>query len=69
MLTVFVTDVVSVLNTYKCEWNGQVGNINISSATKGAIFDIEIEYWAFSDIDIFGQKLNYKIRFQMLLLV
>ena len=42
-----------------CEWNGQVGNINISSATKGAIFDIEIEYWAFSDIEIYYDNVSF----------
>jgi len=42
-----------------CEWKGQVGNINISSATKGAIFDIEIEYWAFSDIEIYYDNVSF----------
>jgi hypothetical protein len=42
-----------------CEWNGQVGNINISSALKGTIFDIEIEYWAFSDIEIYYDNASF----------
>ncbi len=42
-----------------CEWNGEVGKINISSAPKGAIFDIEIEYWAFSDIEIYYDNVSF----------
>jgi len=42
-----------------CEWNGQVGNINISSAPTGAILDIEIEYWAFSDIEIYYDNVSF----------
>ena len=42
-----------------CEWNGQVSNINISSAPKGTIFDIEIEYWAFSDIEIYYDNASF----------
>jgi hypothetical protein len=42
-----------------CEWNGEVGKINISSAIKGTIFDIEIEYWAFSDIEIYYDNASF----------
>ena len=42
-----------------CEWTGQVGNINITSAEKGATFDIEIEYWAFSDIEIYYDNASF----------
>ena len=42
-----------------CEWNGQVNNINITSAPKGTIFDIEIEYWAFSDIEIYYDNASF----------
>ena len=42
-----------------CEWNGDVGKINISSAPKGAVFDIEIEYWAFSDIEIYYDNVSF----------
>ena len=42
-----------------CEWNGEVGKINISSAPKGTIFDIEIEYWAFSDIEIYYDNVSF----------
>ena len=42
-----------------CEWNGQVNNINITSALKGTIFDIEIEYWAFSDIEIYYDNASF----------
>ena len=41
-----------------CEWTGDVGNINITSAEKGATFDIEIEYWAFSDIEIYYDNVT-----------
>ena len=41
-----------------CEWNGQVGNINTSSAPKGTIFAIEIEYWSFSDIEIYYDNVS-----------
>ena len=36
-----------------CQWIGDTSDLNVSSATKGAIFEIEIEYWAFSDIEIY----------------
>ena len=42
-----------------CEWTGEVGNINITSAEKGATFDIEIEYWAFSDIEIYYDNVTF----------
>ena len=42
-----------------CEWTGDVGNINITSAEKGATFDIEIEYWAFSDIEIYYDNVTF----------
>jgi len=42
-----------------CEWNGEVGKINISSAPKGTVFDIEIEYWAFSDIEIYYDNASF----------
>jgi len=42
-----------------CEWNGQVGNINISSAPKGSIFAMEIEYWSFSDIEIYYDNASF----------
>jgi len=42
-----------------CEWTGQVGNINITSAEKGTTFDIEIEYWAFSDIEIYYDNASF----------
>jgi len=42
-----------------CEWNGDVGKINISSAPKGTVFDIEIEYWAFSDIEIYYDNVSF----------
>ena len=42
-----------------CEWTGQVGNINISSAPKSTIFDIEIEYWSFSDIEIYYDNTSF----------
>ena len=42
-----------------CEWNGEVGKINISSAPKGTIFDIEIEYWSFSDIEIYYDNASF----------
>jgi len=42
-----------------CEWNGEVGKINISSAPKGTIIDIEIEYWAFSDIEIYYDNASF----------
>ena len=42
-----------------CEWNGEVGKINISSAPKGTVFDIEIEYWAFSDIEIYYDNVSF----------
>ena len=42
-----------------CEWTGQVGNINFSSAPKGSIFEIEIEYWSFSDIEIYYDNVSF----------
>ena len=42
-----------------CEWTGDVGNLNITSAEKGATFDIEIEYWAFSDIEIYYDNVTF----------
>jgi len=42
-----------------CEWNGDVGKINISSAPKGTTLDIEIEYWAFSDIEIYYDNSSF----------
>jgi hypothetical protein len=42
-----------------CEWNGEVGKINISSAPKGTIFEVEIEYWAFSDIEIYYDNVSF----------
>ncbi len=42
-----------------CEWTGEVGKINISSAPKGTTFDIEIEYWAFSDIEIYYDNVSF----------
>ncbi|MEC7976976.1 MAG: hypothetical protein VX129_03150 [Candidatus Thermoplasmatota archaeon] len=36
-----------------CQWIGDTNDLNVSSAAKGAIFEIEIEYWAFSDIEIY----------------
>ena len=42
-----------------CEWNGDVGKINISSAPKGTTLDIEIQYWSFSDIEIYYDNVSY----------
>ena len=42
-----------------CEWNGQVNDINFTSAEKGAIFELEIEYWAFSDIEIYYDNVTF----------
>ena len=42
-----------------CEWNGEVNKINITSAPKGTTFDIKIEYWAFSDIEIYYDNASF----------
>ena len=42
-----------------CEWTAQVNNINVSSAAKGTIFEIEIEYWAYSDIEIYYDNASF----------
>ena len=42
-----------------CEWNGQTNDLNVTSAEKGAIFEIEIEYWAFSDIEIYYDNMSF----------
>jgi len=42
-----------------CEWNGQTNDLNITSAEKGAIFELEIEYWAFSDIEIYYDNMSF----------
>jgi len=36
-----------------CQWTGDTNDLNVTSAAKGAIFEIEIEYWAYSDIEIY----------------
>ena len=42
-----------------CEWNGQTNELNVSSAEKGTIFELEIEYWAFSDIEIYYDNVSF----------
>jgi len=42
-----------------CEWNGDVGKINITSAPKGTTLDIEIQYWSFSDIEIYYDNVSF----------
>jgi hypothetical protein len=42
-----------------CEWNGQTNELNVSSAEKGTIFELEIEYWAFSDIEIYYDNASF----------
>ena len=39
--------------TKPCQWTGDTNDLNVSSAAKGTIFEIEIEYWAYSDIEIY----------------
>jgi len=36
-----------------CQWIGDTSDLNVTSATKGTIFELEIEYWAYSDIEIY----------------
>ena len=36
-----------------CQWTGDTNDLNVTSAAKGTIFEIEIEYWSFSDIEIY----------------
>ena len=42
-----------------CEWNGQTNDLNFTSAEKGAVFELEIEYWAFSDIEIYYDNMSF----------
>tara|TARA_B110000438_G_scaffold156054_1_gene149720 strand:+ start:1713 stop:2795 length:1083 start_codon:yes stop_codon:yes gene_type:complete len=42
-----------------CEWTAQVNSINVSSAPKDTIFEIEIEYWAYSDIEIYYDNASF----------
>ena len=42
-----------------CEWNGQTNDLNVTSVEKGAIFEIEIQYWAFSDIEIYYDNMTF----------
>ena len=42
-----------------CEWNGQENDINFTSAEKGATFELEIQYWAFSDIEIYYDNMTF----------
>jgi len=39
--------------TDPCQWTGDTNDLNVTSAAKGTIFEIEIEYWAYSDIEIY----------------
>ena len=42
-----------------CEWNGETNDFNLTSAEKGAVFELEIEYWAFSDIEIYYDNMSF----------
>ena len=42
-----------------CEWTAQVNSINVSSAPKDTIFEIEFEYWAYSDIEIYYDNASF----------
>ena len=42
-----------------CEWNGQTDDFNFTSAEKGAVFELEIEYWAYSDIEIYYDNMSF----------
>ena len=50
---------MNALEMITCEWNGQTNDLNITSAEKGAIFELEIEYWAFSDIEIYYDNMSF----------
>ena len=39
--------------TDPCQWTGDTNDLNVTSAAKGTIFEIEIEYRAYSDIEIY----------------
>ena len=42
-----------------CEWTGNTNDLNVTSAPKGTIFELEIEYWAFSDIEIYYDNATF----------
>jgi len=42
-----------------CQWTGDTNDLNVTSAPKGTIFEIEIEYWAFSDIEIYYDNVSF----------
>lgn len=42
-----------------CEWTGDTNDLNVTSAPKGTIFELEIEYWAFSDIEIYYDNATF----------
>jgi len=42
-----------------CQWTGDTNDLNVTSAPKGTIFDIEIEYWSFSDIEIYYDNTSF----------
>ena len=41
-----------------CLWDGQTNNLNVSSASKDAIFEVTIQYWAFTDIKIYYDNFS-----------
>ena len=42
-----------------CQWTGDTNDLNVTSAAKGTIFELEIEYWAFSDIEIYYDNASF----------
>ena len=42
-----------------CEWTAQINSINVSSAPIDTIFEIEIEYASYSDIEIYYDNTSF----------
>ena len=42
-----------------CQWLGETNDLNLTSAIKGTTFEIEIEYRAYSDIEIYYDNSSF----------
>ena len=45
--------------TEPCQWLGETNDLNLTSVTKGTVFEIEIEYRAYSDIEIYYDNSSF----------